>query len=83
MDSSFRVVLVDDDPDLRKLVKLTLEFTAGWEVTTAADGAEGVEVVRELKPDVAIVDVAPDESAEAVAQRVLAELPDQLRGTSA
>lgn len=57
MDSAFRVVLVDDDPDLRKLVKLTLEFTAGWEVTTAADGAEGIEAVRELKPDVAIVDI--------------------------
>ena len=39
MDKSFRVVLVDDDPDLRKLVKLTLEFTAGWEVEVAADGA--------------------------------------------
>jgi CheY-like chemotaxis protein len=57
MGNAFRVVLVDDDPDLRKLVKLTLEFTAGWEVTTAADGAEGIEAVRDLKPDVAVVDI--------------------------
>ncbi|UCC71216.1 MAG: response regulator [Gemmatimonadota bacterium] len=57
MESGFRVVLVDDDPDLRKLVKLTLEFTAGWEVTLAADGAEGIEVVRDLKPDAAVVDL--------------------------
>ncbi len=56
MDTAFRVVLIDDDPDLRKLVKLTLEFTAGWKVFTAADGAEGIRVVREVKPDVAIVD---------------------------
>ncbi|MGD8698327.1 MAG: response regulator [Gemmatimonadales bacterium] len=56
MDSAFRVVLIDDDPDLRRLVKLTLEFTAGWEVFTAADGTEGIARVRELKPDVAIVD---------------------------
>lgn len=54
---TFRVVLIDDDPDLRKLVKLTLEFTAGWEVTTAAGGPEGIEAVRKAKPDVAVVDI--------------------------
>jgi len=57
MENGFRIVLVDDDPDLRKLVKLTLEFTAGWEVAVAADGAEGIEIVRKLKPDAAIVDL--------------------------
>ncbi len=57
MDTAYRVVVVDDDPDLRKLVKLTLEFTAGWEVTTAADGTEGIDVIRSLKPDLAVVDV--------------------------
>jgi CheY-like chemotaxis protein len=54
---TFRVVLIDDDPDLRKLVKLTLEYTAGWEVTTAAGGTEGIEEVRKAKPDVAVVDI--------------------------
>lgn len=57
MGADFRVVVIDDDPDLRKLVKLTLEFTAGWEVATAADGGEGVEAVRSLKPDAVVVDV--------------------------
>jgi CheY-like chemotaxis protein len=56
MTSSFQVVLIDDDPDLRKLVQLTLEFTAGWEVTTAANGGEGIEAIRRVKPDVAVVD---------------------------
>jgi CheY-like chemotaxis protein len=56
MTSSFQVVLIDDDPDLRKLVQLTLEFTAGWEVTTAANGGEGIEAIRSVKPDVAVVD---------------------------
>lgn len=57
MGASFRVVVIDDDPDLRKLIKLTFEFTAGWEVTTAAGGAEGIELVRDLKPDAVVVDV--------------------------
>ena len=57
MSGSFRVVVIDDDPDLRTLIKLTLEFNAGWEVTTAADGSEGIEAVRREKPAAAIIDI--------------------------
>ncbi len=57
MTRPFRVVLVDDDPDLRQLIKVTLEFTAGWEVATASDGAEAIELVRKLKPDAVVADV--------------------------
>ena len=57
MSSGYRVVVIDDDADLRALIKLTLEFTAGWEVTVAADGEEGIEAVRSLKPDAVVVDV--------------------------
>lgn len=71
MAGSFRVVLVDDDPDLRKLVKLTLEFTAGWEVATAAGGAEGIEAVRSVRPDVAVVDIMmPDMDGYEVCRRL-------------
>lgn len=56
MERTFRVVFIDDDPDLRRLVKLTLEFTAGWQVFTASNGSDGIKVVREVEPDVAIVD---------------------------
>ena len=71
MDTTFRVVLIDDDPDLRRLVKLTLEFTAGWEVFTAADGVEGIAVVREVKPDVAIVDyMMPEMDGYEVSRRL-------------
>ncbi len=52
-----RVVVIDDDPDLRKLIKLTLEYTAGWEVAVAADGVEGIETVRRVQPDAVIADV--------------------------
>lgn len=57
MEDFLRVVVIDDDADLRKLVRLTLEFTAGWEVVTAADGPEGIEAVRSTKPDVAVIDL--------------------------
>ena len=57
MDTPFRVLLIDDDADLRKLIKLTLEFTAGWEVATAGDGVAGLEEARRQKPDVIVLDV--------------------------
>lgn len=74
MADPFRVVLIDDDPDLRKLVQLTLEFTAGWEVTAAAEGHEGIEAVRTVKPDVAVVDVMmPGMDGYEVCQRLKAD----------
>ena len=57
MTPPFRVVLIDDDPDLLQLIKVTLEFTAGWEVATASNGAEGIELVRKLNPDAVVADV--------------------------
>ena len=57
MDEAIRVVIIDDDPDLRSLIKLTLEFTAGWEVTSAEDGASGIEAVRSVEPDAVVVDL--------------------------
>ncbi|NIR45693.1 MAG: response regulator [Gemmatimonadetes bacterium] len=71
MDDSFQVVLIDDDPDLRKLLKLTLEFTAGWQVSAAAAGAEGIEMVRRVNPDIAVVDIMmPDMDGYEVCQRL-------------
>ncbi len=57
MTPPFRVVLIDDDPDLRQLIKVTLEFTAGWEVATAGNGADGIELVWKLNPDAVLADV--------------------------
>ena len=74
MDDAYRVGLIDDDPDLRKLVKLTLEFMAGWQVSTAADGAEGIETVRSERPDVAVVDIMmPDMDGYEVCRRLKAD----------
>ena len=51
-----RVVAMDDDPDILRLVRIKLT-KEGFEVITAADGEEGVEKVLAEKPDVMIVDV--------------------------
>jgi len=53
-----RVVVVDDTPDLRHLLRLMLT-RAGFDVVgEAADGAAAVEVVGRTQPDVVLLDVA-------------------------
>jgi DNA-binding NarL/FixJ family response regulator len=57
-----RVFLVDDVPELRLLVRLTLEEDAGIEVVgEASNGREGVAGVADTKPDVVLLDLSmPD-----------------------
>lgn len=57
-----RVVLVDDVPELRLLVRLTLEEDPAIEVVgEAANGRDGVKVVEEADPDLVLLDLSmPD-----------------------
>ena len=49
------VVAVEDDDDIRMLIVRRLE-RAGHEVRSAADGVEGLELIRERKPDLVVLD---------------------------
>ena len=51
-----RVVIVDDEPSLIKFVSQNLR-ARGYDVADAANGLEGVERVREYKPDLVILDI--------------------------
>ena len=51
-----RVIVVEDEPDIREVVAEALA-DEGYDVTTATDGASALQLVRELPPDVAIVDL--------------------------
>ncbi len=52
-----RVVLIEDDADLRRVVQLTLQFGAAWTVKTAPDGPTGIELVKHVLPDIVLVDL--------------------------
>jgi CheY-like chemotaxis protein len=52
-----RVVLIEDDADLRRVVQLTLQFGASWSVKTAPDGPAGIDLVKHLLPDIVLVDL--------------------------
>ncbi|MFC0846109.1 MULTISPECIES: response regulator [Streptomyces] len=53
---SGRVLVVDDNKVIRQLIRVNLELE-GFEVVTAADGAECLEVVHRVCPDVITLDV--------------------------
>ncbi|HEX2195626.1 MAG TPA: response regulator transcription factor [Actinomycetota bacterium] len=54
-----RVVLADDTPEIRTLLRLTLEDHDEIEVVgEAGNGAEAVAIVAELQPDALVLDLA-------------------------
>lgn len=58
--SGIRVVVIEDDLDMRNLLEAVLH-QSGYEVFTAADGRSGIELVRSRQPDVVTVDAGlPD-----------------------
>ena len=75
-----RVVVADDDVLLREGVASLLERTGFEVVGRAGDGAELIELVRRLKPDLVLVDIRmpPNHSLEGLeaARAIRRELPD-------
>ena len=55
-NGDMRIVIVDDDPAIRALVGLQLEVE-GFTVLTAPDGAAGLALVQEQRPDLVVLDV--------------------------
>jgi len=54
-----RILIADDDPTIRMLLRRLLEDHAGWEVCAeAATGSDAVEKAARLSPDVVILDLA-------------------------
>ncbi|NLI83097.1 MAG: response regulator [Deltaproteobacteria bacterium] len=56
MSTKGRVLIVDDDPDFVKTVKMVL-LADGYEVSVANEGRKGLELVLEYKPDLILLDI--------------------------
>ena len=51
-----RVLVVDDQPELRKLITMTLKM-GDYEVQEAEDATQGLEKVNAFRPDILLLDV--------------------------
>ena len=52
-----RVLIIDDEDDIREVAALSLEATSDWTVLTASSGPEGIRTAAAEKPDAILLDV--------------------------
>lgn len=54
---SHRILIIDDEDDIREVAALSLETVAGWDVAVASSGAQGLARAAEYIPDAILLDV--------------------------
>ena len=57
MSAGATVLIVDDDPFIRRLIATTLEDVSGFVLLQAADGQEALEVARANPPAIVFLDI--------------------------
>jgi CheY-like chemotaxis protein len=69
-----RILIAEDEPDIRELVAFTLRF-AGHEVTTTSNGEEAYHKAQELVPDLIMMDVRMPRMTGYDACRAMKQIP--------
>jgi len=65
-----KVLVVDDEPNIRDLLSASLRF-AGHQVATAANGTDAIKMITETSPDIVLLDVMlPDISGFGVTKKI-------------
>ena len=52
-----RILIIDDEDDIREVAALSLETVAGWTVCTANSGMTGIQTAMTEQPDAILMDV--------------------------
>jgi CheY-like chemotaxis protein len=72
-----KVLVIDDEPDARELIKWVLESSQA-EVATAGSAAEGLDLVKTLRPDLVISDIGmPEKDGYQLIREIRSLPPDQ------
>jgi CheY-like chemotaxis protein len=58
-----KIVTIDDDPDVLDVLRIALEAN-NYEVYAASNGADGLHIIKEVHPDLVILDVMMDTITE-------------------
>jgi len=70
-----RILIIDDEDDIREVAALSLEATAGWQILTANSGAAGIEIATTEQPDAILMDVMMPEVDGPTTFRIMQENP--------
>lgn len=54
--SAKKILIVDDELDIREVTQISLEMVSGWQVLTAESGDEGITKAKQEKPDAILLD---------------------------
>lgn len=54
---SKRILIIDDEADIQAVAQLALQTVAGWQVSLASSGSEGVNKAAIEQPDAILLDV--------------------------
>ena len=57
MERGATILICDDEPSLRELMRLSLETGAGYSFVEAGDGSEAIETLESARPDLILLDV--------------------------
>lgn len=72
--SAKRILIVDDEPDIREVAQMSLETVSGWQVLTAESGDEGITKAKQEKPDAILLDaMMPNMDGPATFQKLRAD----------
>lgn len=69
------VLIIDDEPDIREIAKISLHITKQWTVMTAASGPEGISMAVAKSPDLILLDVMMPEVDGPATLRALKQNP--------
>ena len=76
-----RILIVDDEDDIREVAQVSLELVGQYEVLTASSGRDGLRFARQERPDAILLDVmmpdmdGPATLAELRADPVTRDIP--------
>ena len=59
--SNFTVLIIDDNDDTNKLVKLVLQQDTDWQIEIASRGRDGITQARSRPPEIILLDIAMPE----------------------
>jgi CheY-like chemotaxis protein len=71
-----KILIIDDEADIREVASLSLEATAGWQVLAASSGPEGIELAISNQPDAILMDVMMPEMDGPMTFRQMQQIPE-------